>query len=951
MEIEQIPPKRSIREHLQLIPERISQIVEHFFYQLGLKITKHPERWIIGSLVAVACCTIGFYKFRQERNPLKLWVPPDSDFIRDTEWLMSKFGEAQRQETIILTGDDVLTPDALYELNEITTRIIGAQSSHPQIAWTDVCFKVPVVTKVGLREKRDINELDNDFFDEEPGARLNKSAFEPSVHASSKTYCSIFNSLQKACLLFSILDIWEFDSKLIKSQSKDDIIEKLNMTQISPTLGHPMNYTQLLGGIARDGMGRIISARAVKTEFVAHVNFSKVNLDQIGNDAGTTDWATSEVLEWESAYLNQVEKSKNRLEQIGGNNLQLWYEAGRSFADISSATMFQDIDKLSIGIILMFLYVQLVLSNYNWVEWRFFLSSIALLCIGAAFLAAVGACSLFGVPYGPVHNSLPFMLMGLGVDDAFVMAASWEQVLSEKINRNKPLQERVALMLSHAGSAICITSLTDVVAFIIGTSTILPCLQSFCIYASVGVLATFLLQVTIFVACFMMDAKRIEGKRNGAIPCIVHSNYQSAEFGTKHSISWNFIDRVYSKVILTRAGKIIVLLITIVLASFGGLGAYQLEQWFDPMWFLPEGSHLSDYIQVHSKEFPERGQSAFFFISEVDVPENFPKLIHLVEDLRNLTYIANVKSWPHDFAEFVDIYYGKDIQKTVVESKDFYFYLSKFLFSQKGGKYQSNFRFAGNLTCGESTPEIFIASVDFTFFKFSSPTEWIPAMDESKRIVASGEIDGLTIVWSKMFASWVTDKVIAQEVTRNILLALVCVMGMTTLLIAEPQTCFWILLCVLLTLLDVCGFMFYWGLTIDIVSCIGLELAVGLSVDYAAHVAHAFLIAKSQDGKLNRRSRILTAVRHIGAAVTYGAGSTLLALSLLVFSRAYVFQSFFKIFLLVIVIGLWHGLFLLPVVLSTIGPRSLHREIENQERELQTIKGAAEEESVPLNKS
>lgn len=96
-------------------------------------------------------------------------------------------------------------------------------------------------------------------------------------------------------------------------------------------------------------------------------------------------------------------------------------------------------------------------------------------------------------------------------------------------------------------------------------------------------------------------------------------------------------------------------------------------------------------------------------------------------------------------------------------------------------------------------------------------------MDESKRIAANSKIDGFTIVWSKMFASWVTDKVIAQEVTRNILLALICVMGMTTLLIGEPQTCFWILLCVLLTLLDVCGFMFYWGLTIDIVSCIGIK--------------------------------------------------------------------------------------------------------------------------------
>lgn len=83
---------------------------------MGLKITRHPKRWITASLIVIAFCTIGFYRFRQEKNPLKLWVPPDSDFIRDTEWLISQFGEAQRQETIILTGDDILTPEALYKV-------------------------------------------------------------------------------------------------------------------------------------------------------------------------------------------------------------------------------------------------------------------------------------------------------------------------------------------------------------------------------------------------------------------------------------------------------------------------------------------------------------------------------------------------------------------------------------------------------------------------------------------------------------------------------------------------------------------------------------------------------------------------------------------------------------------------------------------------------------------
>ena len=143
------------------------------------------------------------------------------------------------------------------------------------------------------------------------------------------------------------------------------------------------------------------------------------------------------------------------------------------------------------------------------------------------------------------------------------------------------------------------------------------------------------------------------------------------------------------------------------------------------------------------------------------------------------------------------------------------------MFSRTGGRYQGNFRFDGNLTCGKNAPKILVAVIDFSFAKFTGPDQWIPAMDNAKHIAAESGIHGFVIVWSRIFASWVTDKVIADEVTRNIILALICVMASTSVLIAEPQTCFWILLCVLLTLLNVCGFMFYWGLTIDIVSCIG----------------------------------------------------------------------------------------------------------------------------------
>ena len=46
----------------------------------------------------------------------------------------------------------------------------------------------------------------------------------------------------------------------------------------------------------------------------------------------------------------------------------------------------------------------------------------------------------------------------------------------------------------------------------------------------------------------------------------------------------------------------------------------------------------------------------------------------------------------------------------------------------------------------------------------------------------------------------------------------------------------------------------------------------------------------------------------------------MLALSLLVTSKSHIFVSFFKIFFMICVFGLFHGLILLPVVLCIVGP-------------------------------
>merc|ERR1711871_154448 len=95
-----------------------------------------------------------------------------------------------------------------------------------------------------------------------------------------------------------------------------------------------------------------------------------------------------------------------------------------------------------------------------------------------------------------------------------------------------------------------------------------------------------------------------------------------------------------------------------------------------------------------------------------------------------------------------------------------------------------------------------------------------------------------------------------------------------------------------------------------------MGLAVGLSVDYSAHVGHNFM---TKQGASND-ARVAATLGDIGGAVLNGALSTFLAVCLLSLSKSYVFVVMFKEFLLTATLGVAHGLVLLPVLLSLIGP-------------------------------
>ena len=58
----------------------------------------------------------------------------------------------------------------------------------------------------------------------------------------------------------------------------------------------------------------------------------------------------------------------------------------------------------------------------------------------------------------------------------------------------------------------------------------------------------------------------------------------------------------------------------------------------------------------------------------------------------------------------------------------------------------------------------------------------------------------------------------------------------------------------------------------------------------------------------------------MGSSVFHGGISTMLAISVLGFTKSYVFVIFFRLWVGIIIFGMANGFLLLPVILSIIGP-------------------------------
>lgn len=131
-------------------------------------------------------------------------------------------------------------------------------------------------------------------------------------------------------------------------------------------------------------------------------------------------------------------------------------------------------------------------------------------------------------------------------------------------------------------------------------------------------------------------------------------------------------------------------------------------------------------------------------------------------------------------------------------------------------------------------------------------------------------------------------------------------------------------ICIALTIisieLGVIGFMTLWNVPLNIISMISLILSIGFCVDYSAHISYSYIC--KTDEKPN--DKLKYTLNNVGYPILQGCTSTIIGVFIMSFAPSEIFTISFKIIFLVMVISLFHGILLLPVIL-TISEECLQR--------------------------
>ncbi|CAG0902468.1 unnamed protein product, partial [Cyprideis torosa] len=282
--------------------KRISNVIigglEGFFFRYGQAIATRPFVTILICLALVGLCGIGFIKWEEETRPEKLWIPDGGQYIEDTQWIRENLPAQYRFQTVIVTADNVLTPQALNEMNKIRCKVneLRLKRKGNYTFQNQLCAKLPVIppdTPGGFtgsfslqNENISKSSIPSGNFIQDTDVKSGLLAKkEPICYPDNREmYCQTAESLPQACYERSLLELLHpghpgEECIDISTITQEDILNRINGNNQSLWFNSYYDFIDLLGGISRDENQRIVGARAAKMIWVLQINESFVDED------------------------------------------------------------------------------------------------------------------------------------------------------------------------------------------------------------------------------------------------------------------------------------------------------------------------------------------------------------------------------------------------------------------------------------------------------------------------------------------------------------------------------------------------------------------------------------------------------------------------------------------------------------------------------------------------
>ena len=686
------------------------------------------------------------------------------------------------------------------------------------------------------------------------------------------------------CMFYSPLDYWQHNTtKLSEDIDANKIRETVNQATATNEYGIPVLQSNIIGSLTYDTNNNILSGKGLLTNFLLSSNETLVDA----------------VKDWEEKFRSLVRgyaKSHETISYATTESFPLENKKGDLPAFILGV----------VGVTIIVGLIMILLHDQDAIMGRKFIGAVGITFVTVAVFAGLGFALYIGHKITPISLVALFIILGVGVDSILLMLSFWD-----KFPAGIPLELKNKLCLGEAGAYVSVTTITTVLAFSIGTLSVQPAVSYFCFAAAFGVIFNFLGLIFIFNPLMVLDARRQEaGRADLTFKKIVLPEKVKQTKQMKQDVMYkvrfrSILVEFITPLMNSHVYRILVILIFVGITGLFGYLFSTVKDGNRLQDVFLDSSYLSQYMTVSEQKFPAAGALAEVVINDVDWADATVEanINEMATRLGSDPYIVTgsvLSVWTY--------FTAWKTSQTIGASDTVHSLMSSFLVSNP--LFVNDVKF-------NSANEIESIRMHMRHFSSSEATTLMDSLANARDIIDSYGYDAYP--YAIEYIMWESYFITRTETVMSMIYSGICVFGVL-LLTAHPLNA--VIVTIMIVMIDVVllGWLKVVDLTFSAIAEVCLILCVGLVVDFAAHVAHAYTESPAH----TRIEKSIEATVLMASNLLLGAVSTFLAVLPLGFSVVAAHTYLFRIMVGVVLFGWSFGVIFLPVVLSYIGPLSEH---------------------------